>query len=107
MLATVKEIFMAASVIRINDLGKDMEWTAQLSSLSSLTTSFSLSLQMTFSILVSSCSVATAASIISQLMRFTLFSSLIFIWSFFDLSYIFCLYFLYSFNHEDLRFSFD
>ena len=84
----------------------------QLSSLSSSTTSFSLLLQMTFSILVSSCSVATTTSyfvlkksVIHLIYNFTTYE--LYIFSSLILLTFFRLCFLYSFNYEDLLFSFD
>ena len=84
----------------------------QLSPLSSLMTSFSFSLQKTFCSFLSSCSVLTATtyfvskkSSIHLIYHFTTYE--LYIFFIFDLSYIFCLYFLWSFNYEDPLFSFD
>ena len=101
----VKEILGAVSVICTNTLEKDMEWTAHLNlkmerlnykfphSLP-LTALFSLSLQMTFSVLVSSCSVTTKTSyfvskksFIHLIYNFTTYELYIFL--IFDLFYIF------------------
>ena len=94
MITRVKEILVAASVICIKDLEKDMKWIAhikpQLSSLSSLTTS-SYSVATTTSYFVSK------KRFIQVIYNFTTYDELYIFFhllSFFDLSYIFCPYFL-------------
>ena len=124
MLTRVKEILVAALVICISNLEKGLEWTAHLNlKMKRLNHNFPHSsphndfilfiitndfLHFSFKFLCcyyDKLFCFKKKKVIHLIYNFTTYE--LYIFFFFDLSYIFCLYFLFSFNYEDSLLSFD